>query len=153
MFYVNEQPHPNWPCAIAVRALSPVEPPPDGLVRLHNSVCLFAFLLAWAQAKKLGLFTVSKEFSITATRCRTRFYLLPNHEQAERMKWSLQERPDTLVDAATLVGYKRTVGIVDVSASLRSRGAPCDAAAVVSWFNTVSFNSPADKITVRLVQQ
>ena len=54
MFYVNEQPHPNWPCAIAVRALSPVEPPPDGLARLHSSAYLFAFLLAWAQAKNSG---------------------------------------------------------------------------------------------------
>ena len=148
-----EQFKPSWPYTITVRGLSATEAPPDGFERLHYSAYLFAYLYAWAQAKRTGLTDVVDAFAEVGKRCRTRFLLLPDEDEANRSKWSLQEKADSVSEnAAAMVGYKRTVGVVEVSSNLRLRNLPCDAQAVANWFNTINFNNAEDAISKKIVQ-
>ncbi len=142
-----------WPVAIPVRALSPAEAPSGGLERLHYSAALFGFLYSWAQAKKAGDSEVATEFARFARRCRTRFILAPDEDDAKRRKWILSEQSDIIADnAGPMVGYKRTLGVADVTSGLVSRGQPADAAAVAAWFNSVTFSQDEDRITPKVVQ-
>ena len=127
---------------------------PHGLERFHHTAYLYAFLLGWATSKQDGKTDAAKAFYDVAKRARTRFHLKPDPDDANRMKWTLQEKSDTMADnAAPLVGYKRTIGLAEVQSSLRARGQPHDAASVASLFCTVPWNDDADKITVKVVGQ
>ena len=141
-----------WPCTIPARATSALEAPVDGFERLHYSAVLFGFLYCWAQAKKQGNAKLASQFETAAKQCKTRFVLLPNEDEAKRRKRSLDEEKDSLRDnASSMIGYKRTIGVIDVTQSLKNRSLDHDAQAIADWFNTVSFNSEEDKITKQVV--
>ena len=145
------KPAPVFPYTITVRATSSTDPP-DQCERLHRSAYLFAFLARWAGAKKAGQEDIAAAFRATAQRVRTKFLLLPNEDAANRKKWDLAEETDSMADnGATLVGYKRTFGVVAVQDDLKARGRAHDAVAVADWFATVRWNNPADALPVKEV--
>ena len=147
------EPLATFPRALVVRTVS-VADAPDQLDRLHGAAYLFAFLATWANAKTDAKTDeqakVVADFSATARRIRTRFLYLPDDDAARRAKWNLQEMADSLTDnAAMLVGYKKTLGVVEVQKDLQSRGLPCQPKNVVAWFATVQWSDPQDQISAR----
>ena len=56
-------------------------------------------------------------------------------------------------NGASLVGYKKTFGVVAVQADLRARGLVHDAAAVAEWFKTVRWNSQSDPLPIEEVNK
>ena len=77
--------------AVAVRAVSAIDPDANSKEPVGNMSYLLAFLLAWAQCKKLGVKAEMDKFFEVAHMVRTRFMLLPDKDEFERKKWSLQE--------------------------------------------------------------
>lgn len=112
------------------------------------SAYLFAFMAAWSKAKSSKKPTA--DFESMAKRIKTRFFLLPSDDDAARKKWQLQEGSDAISDnTATLVGYKRTIGVAEVQMNLRERGHDHDATAIAEWFKKIRFNDASDQITAK----
>ena len=150
MFFTTDDGEPtsggsSFPTPIPVRATS-ADAAPHEYERLHMSAYLFAFMAAWSKAKSKKMPT--DDFVSMAKRIKTRFFLLPSDDDAERKKWQLQEGSDAITDnTATLIGYKRTIGVAEVQMSLRDRGHDHDAAAIAEWFKKIRFNESSDQIT------
>ena len=139
--------------AISVRAVSNTDAP-EQCERLHRSAYLFAFLASWADSKKAGHQELSAAFFATAHRIRTKFLFLPNDDAANRLKWNLMEETDSMTDnGATLVGYKKTFGVVGVQQDLQRRQLAHDAAAVAAWFKTVRWNNDSEALGTKEVNR
>jgi len=142
-----------FPHAISVRTVSNTEAPAQ-CERLHRSAYLFAFLASWAAAKTAGTNDLAAAFFATAHRIRTKFVFLPNDDGASRAKWSLQEETDSMSEnGATLVGYKKTFGVVGVQQDLLKRGLPHDANAVAAWFKSIRWNNDSDALLPKEVNR
>lgn len=112
---------------------------------------MLAFLLSWAEAKRLGLTSVASEFARFAVSVRTRLLLLPDQDEYERRRWSEQEKNVESAEQMALWGWARIQALVAVKLSLQTRNLPHDPAAVSKWFSSVSFAVSSDKVTPKTV--
>ena len=142
-----------FPHAIFVRAVSAIDAP-EQCERLHRSAYLFAFLASWVEAKNAGKKDIADAFLKVAHRVRTKFLLLQCDDAADRMKWNLAEEIDSMADnGASLVGYKKTFGVVVVQTNLQNRGLAHDATAVFAWFSKVRWSSESDTLSIKEVNR
>ena len=138
--------------AVVVRAVSAIDPDANGKEPVGNMSYLLSFMLAWAQCKKLGIKAELAKFFEHAQMIRTRFILLPDKDEFERKKWSLQESTKELSEQTVLYGISRVLAVADVRDDLALRKQSCDHVAVSAWFSTVKVSSASEKITSKTAQ-
>ena len=109
--------------ATSVRVVTKSEcPPPCQLEPIDGDVERLAFGLAWAKAEKEGNVSVSGEFFKMALSWRVCFQFIPDVDDSLRERWLSMERLKTAARSNELIGYKRTLAVMDVVFSLSSRG-------------------------------
>ena len=151
-FYDEEAKEPRAAAlthAVAVRALSAIDPDANSKEPVANMSYLLAFLLAWAQCKKLGLKTELAKFFEFGQMVRTRFVLLPDKDDFERRKWSLPEGTKELSEQTVLYGISRITAVTEVRNDLMARKQDHDHNAVSKWFSTVKVSSSSEKLPRR----
>ena len=79
-----------------------------------------SFFLAWEQATLAGQDTA--DFEMGARSMRVRFELLPDIEQCELRKWTLNAEADCAAETQVLVGLKRAKAVRQVEAMLYREG-------------------------------
>ena len=82
-----------------------------------------------------------------------RFVFLPDIDDSMRAKWTLMAQSKGTAETDLLRGYRRTLAVDSVRASLASRSKPHTIADIASWFATVHIEAGSEKMTASVVAQ
>eukprot|EP00974_Lingulodinium_polyedra_P049347 4742342-Lingulodinium_polyedra.AAC.1 len=136
--------------AVTVRAVSKIDPSACTMEPVHRAAYLLAFMFAWAQATQNGESTAA-DFKTRARQVRTRFLYLPDTDEYERRKWTMQETAVELADNTNLTGYQRVLAVVGVRDMLAARSLPCTNVAVAAWFKKANMSTTQEPLTAKTI--
>ena len=138
--------------AFLIRAASAESYPVPGEVeRMTGDAAFFGFLHGWAQAKKNNEKVEAASFQKLAKSIRVRFKLLSDWDDCAREKWRAVERMTSKAENMRLVGFRKSIGVVNARDDLKARNQPHIAQAVADWFDSVQFSD--EQLTLKVVER
>lgn len=82
-----------------------------------------------------------------------RFVFLPDIDDSMRAKWTLMAKNKGTAETDLLRGYRRTLAVDAVRASLASRSKPHTIGDIATWFATVHVEAGSERMTAAVVAQ